>query len=46
MAKKSKQLDTQQLARSILDAVVPDAEARVVPLAAEPKPEKNPAAAA
>ena len=39
--RSSKQKDTQQLARSILDAVVPDAE----PLTEKP-PEKNPAAVA
>ncbi|MFN0019403.1 MAG: hypothetical protein ACKVP0_14150 [Pirellulaceae bacterium] len=38
--RSSKQKDTQQLARSVLDAIVPDAE----PAAA--KPEKNPAAVA
>lgn len=38
--RSSKQKDTQQLARSVLDAIVPDAE----PVAA--KPEKNPAAVA
>ena len=36
--RSSKQKDTQELARSILDQVVPDAE--------PPKPEKNPAAVA
>jgi len=40
-SKPPKQKDTQQLARSILDAVVPDAE----PKPAE-TPEKNPAAVA
>jgi hypothetical protein len=38
--RSSKQIDTQQLERSVLDAIVPDAEQ----LAA--KPEKNPAAVA
>ncbi len=38
--RSSKPKDTQQLARSVLDAIVPDAE----PVAA--KPEKNPAAVA
>ena len=38
--RSSKQKDTQQLARSVLDAIVPGAE----PTAA--KPEKNPAAVA
>ena len=38
--RSSKQKDTQQLARSVLDAIVPDAE----PVAAPP--EKNPAAVA
>lgn len=42
--RSSKQKDTQQLARSILDAVVPDAEPRK---AAKKKPaKKNPAAVA
>lgn len=36
--RSSKQKDTQEIARSILDQVVPDAE--------PPKPEKNPAAVA
>jgi hypothetical protein len=40
--RSSKQKDTQQLARSILDAVVPDAE----PAKPSDKPEKNPAAVA
>jgi hypothetical protein len=35
--RSSKQKDTQQLARSVLDAIAPDAEV---------KPEKNPAAVA
>jgi hypothetical protein len=39
--RSSKQKDTQQLARSVLDAVVPDAEP-----AKEKPPEKNPAAVA
>jgi len=38
--RSSKQKDTQQLARSILDAIVPDAEPK------DEKPEKNPAAVA
>jgi hypothetical protein len=38
--RSSKQKDTQELARSILAQVVPDAEP------ASPKPEKNPAAVA
>jgi len=46
MAKRKKQLDTQELARSILDAVVPDAEGPLALPAAEPKAEKNPAAVA
>lgn len=37
--RSSKQKDTQQLARSVLDAIVPDAEPGK-------KPEKNPAAVA
>jgi hypothetical protein len=37
--KKKKQADHQQLARKVLDAVVPDAEAKK-------EPEKNPAAVA
>lgn len=45
MAKRKKQLDTQELARSILDRAVPDAEP-----AKEPEkpagPAKNPAAVA
>jgi hypothetical protein len=39
---KTRQKDTQQLARSILDQVVPNAE----PAPAEVKTEKNPAAVA
>lgn len=35
--RSSRQKDTQQLARKVLDAIAPDAE---------PKPEKNPAAVA
>lgn len=35
--RSSRQKDTQQLAREVLDAIAPDAE---------PKPEKNPAAVA
>lgn len=38
--RSSKQKDTQQLARSVLDAVVPDAEPK------KAEPEKNPAAVA
>jgi hypothetical protein len=38
--RSSKEKDTQQLARSVLDAIVPDAEP------AKPQPEKNPAAVA
>lgn len=38
--RSSKQKDTQQLARSVLDAVVPDAEP------AKPERKKNPAAVA
>ena len=38
--RSSKQKDTQQLARSVLDSIVPDAEP------AKAKPEKNPAAVA
>ena len=38
--RSSKQKDTQQLARSVLDAIVPDAEPKPA------KPEKNPAAVA
>jgi hypothetical protein len=38
--RSSKQKDTQQLARSVLDAVVPDAEPK------KPAKEKNPAAVA
>ncbi len=47
MPKRSskKQKDTQGLARSILDQVVPDAGPAVTP-PEEPKPEKNPAAVA
>ncbi len=37
--RSSKQKDTQQLARSVLDAAVPDAEPKA-------EPEKNPAAVA
>jgi hypothetical protein len=40
--RSSKQKDTQQLARSILDAITPDAE----PAKPSDKPEKNPAAVA
>jgi len=45
MPKRSskRQKDTQQLARSVLDAVVPDAKPAP---AAKPKPAKNPAAVA
>ena len=45
MAKRKKQLDTQELARSILDQAVPDAEP---PKESKPTaaPEKNPAAVA
>ncbi len=45
MPKRSskRQKDTQELARSILDAAVPDAEPKE---ASEPEPEKNPAAVA
>ena len=47
MPKRSskRQKDTQQLARSILDAVVPDAEP-AKPEAQPAEPEKNPAAVA
>ncbi len=38
--RSSKQKDTQQLARGVLDAIVPDAEPKAE------KPEKNPAAVA
>jgi hypothetical protein len=38
--RSSKQKDTQQLARSVLDAIVPDAEPK------QEKPVKNPAAVA
>lgn len=38
--RSSNQKDTKQLARSVLDAIVPDAEPKLA------KPEKNPAAAA
>jgi len=38
--RSSKQKDTQQLARSVLDAIVPDAEPKPA------QPEKNPAAVA
>lgn len=38
--RSSNQKDTQQLARSVLDAIVPDAEPKPV------QPEKNPAAVA
>jgi len=38
--RSSKQKDTQQLARSVLDAIVPDAEPKAE------KPAKNPAAVA
>lgn len=38
--RSSKQKDTQQLARSVLDAIVPDAEPQ------EAQPKKNPAAVA
>jgi hypothetical protein len=41
-SKPAKQKDTQQLARSILDAVAPDAE----PAKKEPAKKKNPAAVA
>ena len=44
--RSSKEKDTQELARSILAVVVPDAECPPAPPAAEPKPEKNPAAVA
>lgn len=39
-SKSPKQKDPQQLARAVLDAIVPDAEPKEV------KPEKNPAAVA
>jgi hypothetical protein len=42
--RSSKQKDTQELARHVLDAVVPDAEPAAPP--EEAKPEKNPAAIA
>jgi hypothetical protein len=42
--RSSKQKDTQELARSVLDQVVPDAEP--TPALPEVKPEKNPAAVA
>ena len=38
--RSSKQKDTQQLARSVLDAIVPDAESK------QENPKKNPAAVA
>ena len=46
MPKRSskRQKDTQELARHVLDAVVPDAEG--APADAEAEPEKNPAAVA
>ena len=44
--RSSKQKDTQQLARSILDQVAPDAECPPFSPVAEPKHEKNPAAVA
>jgi hypothetical protein len=43
--RSSKQKDTQQLARAVLDAVTPDAEPAPTP-AEGAKPEKNPAAVA
>ena len=45
MPKRSsnRQKDTQQIARSVLDAAVPDAESKE---ASEKEPEKNPAAVA
>jgi hypothetical protein len=45
LKRSSKQKDSQDLARSILDQVVPDAEPTIAP-AEEAKPEKNPAAVA
>ena len=44
--RSSKQKDTQQLARAVLDAVVPDAEPEKPPEAAKTKKAKNPAAVA
>jgi hypothetical protein len=41
---KTRQKDTQELARSVLDQVVPDAEPAAPPV--EARPEKNPAAVA
>ena len=41
--RSSKQKDPSEIARHVLDVVVPDAEG---PPADEPKPEKNPAAVA
>jgi hypothetical protein len=48
MPKRSskRQKDTQELARHVLDAVVPDAEVPTADQPAECKPEKNPAAVA
>ena len=43
--RSSKQKDTQQLARAVLDAVAPDAEPATTP-PEEPKSERNPAAVA
>jgi hypothetical protein len=42
--RSSKQKDTHELARAVLDAVTPDAEPATA--IEEPKPEKNPAAVA
>jgi hypothetical protein len=44
MAQRKKQLDTQELARSILDRAVPDAEPAKKPSPVDPN--KNPAAVA
>ena len=44
MPKRSSKKDTQELARHVLDTVVPDAESAIPP--EEAKPEKNPAAVA
>lgn len=43
MARKKRQPDPSEIARHVLDAIVPDAEGAS---AEEPKPEKNPAAVA
>lgn len=44
--RSSKQKDTQQLARSVLDAIAPDAEPTKIETETKPEREKDPAAVA